>query len=453
MIFNRLLIFIILIHIYVAIPLNASVQFEQIKNRQIAQFELTDIMIDLARQNNIDLLEQWKKLSPKSFENLDFTKAYLLAADRSLDQHKTNQALSFYIKSYQAIEKTHPSKVEAAYKASFFLYAQKKRAEALFYINRSIEELIKVNLKHPLASDIFYFKRRIVWRYFSRLEALPDNAISTVEFDGDDIWIGMWSGGLGRFSRSSSQLDLFNPRNTDLPSFYVRDILVHSDKIWVATHSGLAYYQKSDSSWHVVDRLKNLKLKTIIYNDNFFYVATLFEGVFRSEDGIIWTNIIPSQNVLDLLYVDGELYIATPEKGVFVYKDSKLESFLPDISAKTIIQDENPDFLWIGTYGQGLLKINRKNGKIINKYSFKDINSDYVESLLLLNDKLWVGTLDAGVSIFDIKKNNWNFLGLRDGLPGLDITTITRENDHLWFGTLAGGIGIYLFEEQFPVEE
>ncbi len=424
----------------------SAVTFEQIKNRQIVQFELTDMMLDLSAQKKIDLLATWVELSPKSFRNLNFSKAYLDAADRLIRRNLTNQALILYIKSYQSIDKETSIKVEAAYRASFFLYAQKKRSEALFYINRAIEELIKLKGEHALAKDIFYLKRRIVWRYLSRLEFLPDNAISTIEFDGDDVWIGMWSGAVSRFSRSTSKLDIFNARNTKLPSDYVRDILVQKDKVWVATHNGLAYYNKKDSKWYNVEAMKNYKLKTISHDGISFYVSTLFKGVFRSKDGNIWENIVPSHSVLDILHVGDDLFIATPERGVLVYRGQKVEHFLPNVSAKTIIRDSNPDVLWIGTYGQGLLKINKNSGKILEEYGAKDIRSDYIESLLLIEDKLWVGTLESGVSIYDIKKKKWTSFGLSDGLPGLDITTITRENQHIWFGTLAGGIGVYLFQ-------
>ena len=424
----------------------AAVTFEQIKNRQIVQFELVDIMLDLSEQQNIDLLTTWIELSPKSFHKLNFSKAYLDAANRMMTRNLTNQSLVLYIKSYQSIDKETVIKVEAAYKASFFLYAQKKRSEALFYINRSIEELAKLKGNHILSKDIFYLKRRVVWRYFSRLEFLPDNAISALEFDGDDVWIGMWSGAVARFSRSMFQLDIFNTRNTKLPSNYARDILVKNNKVWIATHSGLGYYDKSDSQWYSVPAMKNNKLKTISHDGVYYYVSTLFKGVFRSKDGISWENIIPYHSVLDILHVDGDLYIATPEKGVLVYRNGKTESFLPKISAKTIIRDTDPDILWIGTYGQGLLKIHKTTGKILKEYRKTEIKSDYIESLLLMDDKLWVGTLSSGVSIFDMKKKKWTYFGLSDGLPGLDITTITRENDHIWFGTLAGGIGIYLLQ-------
>ena len=422
----------------------SAVTFEQIKNRQIVQFELTDMMLDLSAQKNIDLLATWVELSPKSFRKLNFSKAYLDAADRLIRRNLTNQALILYIKSYQSIDKETSIKVEAAYRVAFFLYTQKKRSEALFYINRAIEELIKLKGEHVLSEDIFYLKRRIVWRYLSRLDALPDNAISAIEFDGDDVWIGMWSGGVSRFSRSTSRLDIFNARNTKLPSNYVRDILVQKDKVWIATHEGLAYYNKTDSKWYNVEAMKNYKLKTVSHDGTYFYVSTLYKGVFRSKDGKTWENIVPSHSVLDILHVGNELFIATPERGVLVYRGQKAESFLPNISAKTIIRDSDPDIIWIGTYGQGLLKVHKDSGKILEEYGTKEMRSDYIESLLLIDDQLWVGTLNSGVSVYDMKKKKWTAFGLTEGLPGLDITTITRENQHIWFGTLAGGLGIYL---------
>ncbi|MGL4560774.1 MAG: hypothetical protein ACRCV0_00595 [Brevinema sp.] len=428
--------------------LNAFVEFHHIKNRKIAQFELTEIMMDLLNRDSLHLLDRWHEISPKSFKGLDFTKAYLLAGDRSLERKDTNNALLFYIRSYQAIDKHYADKVIASYKASFLLYAQKKRPESLFYINRACEQIKTLKETHPFASRIQSLKRRIVWRYFSRLEYLPDNAISAIEFDGDDVWIGMWSGGVARFSRSGSRLDLFNIKNATLPSHYIRDILVQPDKIWVAADRGLTYYQKSTGKWNLVSFFQGLKLKNLIFDGTYIYVASLFRGVFRSADGVTWENIMPKQSVLDLLKIDDDLYIGTAERGVYRYSNSKIEEFLPKISSKTMVADRNNKFLWIGTYGHGLLKVNRHNGKIVQTFSKKELGSDYIESLLVVDDKLWIGTLESGIMIYNLKSKNWESLSLREGLPGLDITTITRENGYLWFGTLAGGIGIYLFQDK-----
>ncbi len=391
------------------------------------------------------MLERWVAVSPSSFKGLNFAKSYIDAGDKMLSLGNTNAAVNAYIKAYQVIDKNYELKVDSAYKASFLLYAQQKRNEALFYINRAVENLARLG-DHPLLKDIFYLKRRIVWRYFSRLDSLPDNAISAVKFDGDDVWIGMWSGGLGRFSRSQSQLDLFNIRNTELPSNYIRDILVMDDKIWIATHEGLAYYQKNDATWHRVDSMQNYKFKTIGFEDGYYYTSTLFNGVFRSADGVEWENIIPKQNVLDIFNSGGDIYVATPESGVLLYRDGALSRFLPGVSAKTIIEDPAGRHIWIGTYGDGLLKVDKRNGAVSERYGSKDISSDYVESLLVIDGKLWIGTLEGGLSIYSTDTKKWEKFILQDGLPGLDITVLTQENDHVWMGTLAGGIGIYKFQ-------
>lgn len=424
-----------------------DVTLESIKGRQVAPFELTDIIFNLSLDNKIDSVDRWRALCPMSFKDLNFTMSYVQAGDRLLGLNKTNQAIRSYIKAFQQIDKEVDLKIEAAFRSSMLLYAQQKRTEALFYINRAVELLAKHNkVTHKLAKDIFYLKRRIVWRYFSRIDSLPDNAISSIEFDGDDVWIGMWSGGVGRFSRSESVLDLFNVNNTALPSNYVRDILVMEDRVWIATHCGLAYYHKNTSTWHSIASMKKYKFKTIIYNNGYYYLSTIFNGVFRSQDGEVWENIVPHQNVLDILFVNNGLYIATSDKGVYLYKNEELTQFLPGVSAKTIIVDKDPKYLWIGTYGQGLLKVEHESAEIVQSFGKKQLDSDYIESLLFVDNELWVGTLEAGLSMYTPEKNKWFRLGLSEGLPGLDITTLTRENDYVWLGTLAGGIGIYQFQ-------
>ncbi|MGL4394398.1 MAG: ligand-binding sensor domain-containing protein [Brevinema sp.] len=427
----------------------ANVEFQHIKNRRVAQFELTEIILNLSSRDSLYLLDRWREISPRSFRGLDFTKAYLVAADRVLENQNTNTALQFYIKSYQALDKNYFDKVVSAYKASLILYAQKKRPEALFYIKRATSQLKHFKKEpHPFQYKIASLKRRIVWRYFSRLEYLPDNAISAITFDGDDVWIGMWSGGVARFSRSSSQLDLFHVRNAAIPSNYIRDILVQGDKVWVTTDRGMSFYQKTTGTWNKVSFFNGYKLKRLIYDGQHIYVATLFRGVFRSADGVNWQNVIPKQSVLDLLKIDDELYIATPERGVYRMVNGVTEQFLPEISAKTIVTDINPKFLWIGTYGQGLLRVNRATGKIVQTFTREQLGSDYIESLLVVDKKLWIGTLESGVKVYDPRSKDWESISLREGLPGLDITTITKENDYIWFGTLAGGIGIYLFQDK-----
>lgn len=428
-------------------PFIGAVSFEDIKNRDIRFYELVDIMVDLGGRGELPLMERWRNLSPKSFKGVDFTRAYSLAAERLLREGITNAALDAYTRAYQQIGK-HKEKEKAAYMTAFLLYAADKRAEALFYINRAVEQSEKDS---PLEKNIASLKRRVVWSYFSRFDNLPDNAISSIAFDGDDVWIGMWSGGIARYTRSASEIETFTPKNTVLPSFYIRDILVQKDKVWVGSHPGLSVYDKKTGKWNSFPEFSNISVKRLIDDGNNIYASTLYKGVYQSEDrGRSWKNIINDKTVLDLFKNGDKLFIATADQGVYLYENGQLSRFLPDVAAKSIIIDETGNRLWVGSYGQGLFSVNIDTGKVLKTYGVAELGSDYIETLLYVDGILWVGTLDKGALYFDGKK--WTSLGLRDGLPGLELTTITREKEHLWFGTLAGGIGIYLFKEIAPPE-
>lgn len=426
------------------LPAHAAVTFEDIKNRQVRQYELTEIIIQLG--DGISLLDRWRALSPRSFRSLDFTQAYMLAGDRLLNEAQTNQALLSYVRAYQNIG-AHPEKERAAYLASFLLYAGDKRPEALFYANRAVELTSKAS---PFFAKIYDLKRRIVWRYFSRLDNLPDNAISAVSFDGDDVWIGTWSGGLVRYTRSSAMISIYNPTNSKLPSFFIRDVLVRPDRVWVGMHSGLALFDKKTASWQSFPQFSKFSFKRLIADENgTIYAATLYNGVYAStNEGASWKNIVPQKTVLDLAISGGKLYIATAEQGVYVFENGELSSLLPKITAKSLLPEGGK--LWVGSYGDGLLSLDIASGRVLKTYGEAELGSVHIENLCMVDDMLWVGLLDRGAVRFDGRR--WVRFGLRDGLPGLELTTITREKEYLWFGTLAGGLGVYLFKEIAPPE-
>ncbi|MGL5254996.1 MAG: hypothetical protein ACRC9L_08405 [Brevinema sp.] len=424
-----------------------SLTFNDIKGRVIRQYELADIMMDLGLKNDLASIERWKMLSPSSFKGLDFTRAYMLAADRHLQDSQTNLAMDAYVRAYQQIGK-HAEKPRAAFMASFLLYATDKRAEALFYINRALEIVGKDADFENKMNDL---KRRITWRYFSRMDNLPDNAVSVIAFDGDDVWIGMWSGGLARYTRSAGVIDIFTPKNTELPSPFVRDILVKPDIVWIAMHSGLAYFNKQQNTWRVIPEFTRLSVKRLIEVNGTIYAATLYRGVFASTNGgASWQNIVPNKTVLDIAHTEGKLFIATAEQGVFIHENGSTKALIGEnLSVKSFFVDTNST-IWMGTYGKGLFHINVKDGRIIKQYRENDLGSDYIETLVRVDGVLWAGTLDAGAAYLEGRK--WKRLGLRQGLPGTALTTIVREGEHLWFGTLSGGIGIYLFKELNPPE-
>ncbi len=103
------------------------------------------------------------------------------------------------------------------------------------------------------------------------------------------------------------------------------------------------------------------------------------------------------------------------------------------------------DILWVGTFGGGLKRINKKSGEIINyKFSLKDssgISSNFIRSLYIAPQDpsvLWVGT-ENGLNAFLINENKFIRYTVSDGLPDEVIYAIAGDKKgNIWFSTNNG---------------
>ncbi len=102
------------------------------------------------------------------------------------------------------------------------------------------------------------------------------------------------------------------------------------------------------------------------------------------------------------------------------------------------------DVVWCATGEAGLLQFDRVT------HQFKSITrepgtiaSNHLTSLAFDRvGRLWVGTLESGVSRLTADGGTWELVNAFDGLPGDSVTTITVAGDTLWIGT-RGGIALW----------
>jgi ligand-binding sensor domain-containing protein len=145
---------------------------------------------------------------------------------------------------------------------------------------------------------------------------------------------------------------------------------------------------------------------------------------------------------------DGHVWFGTQEKGVCRYDGYKYTYYtdmgLDSAAVRTLFQD-HAGVIWAGNNGAGLFRFNGKefenfsdqmglgNRDFLNKLKGKEgtlarpwsINEDP-------NGMLWIGTIDAGVWLYDgkVMKNYTT----KDGLPGNSIWKIFKDNKgELWF--------------------
>lgn len=156
-----------------------------------------------------------------------------------------------------------------------------------------------------------------------------------------------------------------------------------------------------------------------------------------------------------------DIFIGTEGSGINILdtktgKPVKLE--VPDKYPKfkavySIYFTNNDSLLWVGTSGHGLIKMNisKENGKYkvngFRQYTSSDknnsLNNDVVYAITSSSDDryLWFGTRGGGLNRIDIQNNEINSLEDIDSnilLTNNDVLSLLCENNNLWIGTSYG---------------
>lgn len=423
-----------------------SVELDELRNREITFEELKLVIEQNVLHDDLDELDRWKRVHPDSFTNVNIGEAYYEVGLDYYDGGSYYLALSAFLGGFNVFE-SHDYKDDCAYYIAKIFYNQYERDNALFYINRCMEMIDEEDDLYTKAKSM---KRRIRWSYISIWEGLPDNSISDIEFDGDDIWLGLWSAGAGRYTTSSEIITLFDASGTDLISDYIRDICVVGNIVWVGTYDGLCFYDKRDSTWSRAESpLKYAIVKRVKLIDLRVYISVLYKGLYIQDIGDDGYTLFfnKSKNVTDVYEIEDKIYIGTLDDGVYILDpDGSVTAHLLEgeaVKAMAEIEDE----LWVGIYGGGVARIDPETESIASTITEEDgLSSDFVESFAIVRNRILIGTLGGGVTIYNQVSDEFSYLGILDGLPSMDVVTIEVEDEQIWFGTLSGGIGILLTE-------
>jgi len=173
-------------------------------------------------------------------------------------------------------------------------------------------------------------------------------------------------------------------------------------------------------SWHFGDggtsSKKNVKH---IYNSSGEYTVWLN---IMDETGNVWH----STKQISIL------------SNAFDFRNTNIHTHtFTDHITSIIIDQQNPNVLWVGTTG-GLVKFNRQTGE--RKIFTNELPSLYVTSLLISNDQsLWISTY-GGLTCFDTVNNEWHtYTRSNSLLPANSILDIIQSKDSaIWIATKFG---------------
>ena len=177
-----------------------------------------------------------------------------------------------------------------------------------------------------------YDKRTRTFKSWTEKEGLPWRVVSALDVNPKtgEVWVGMFGGGLARFS--AGRFDHFNQMNSGLVNDVVYGVAIEHDNVWAATTAGASRYDTVKDKWTIFTE-KNAPMEEIwnygvCYNDGMVYLAVWGSGIleytvatgqwkdYLDPDGEMEIVLYRDQGIVHVIttgasYVDKVLWVST----------------------------------------------------------------------------------------------------------------------------------------------
>jgi signal transduction histidine kinase/ligand-binding sensor domain-containing protein/CheY-like chemotaxis protein/AraC-like DNA-binding protein len=325
-------------------------------------------------------------------------------------------------------------------------------------------------------------------RFYSKKNnpnSLSDNliwGITESAKDKNEFWIGT-ANGLTVFNSASmkfKRIEIPNPYQIQFGTgagMVIEEIINEEQIVWINSFAGLLRYNVSKNSFEriLADSKNPTGLSTNqinkIYKDRsgVLWVATnkgisyfsqkqsKFNNSFAKNDIQFTSSQLEKLSVNSIAKTyDGNLYIGT-DKGLFYSVNQNGKTLLlkhPKLSSMNIwslVMGKN-DELWIGTYGDGLFRLDLKNNNLTEqnflKNRIRSSSQNFIKSLFVDNNNLWVGYWGIGLSRLNLSTLEFTYWNHNeDNINSLshDDVWITYQDrrSRIWIGTNGGGLNYF----------
>lgn len=241
--------------------------------------------------------------------------------------------------------------------------------------------------------------------------------------ENDSLLLLGTTDGLFIYNIFNNKIEKFTGKNSQLSSSAVYVIFKDSkERIWVGTKNGLNLFDLNKKIFNPFLFKSNLISEA--------HVNTIY-SITESTKGEL---LIGTVNGLIIFNPESKKYTQHTFKSNI---KSESESFI-----LSLFVDNN--FLWAGTNGEGLLKIN------LNDMSFKrfvveegNINSlSHNKVMGLYKDKenrMWIATLGGGINLLESDEKTFRHFNINNGLPNNSIYGFVEDdNNNLWISSNNG---------------
>ncbi len=301
---------------------------------------------------------------------------------------------------------------------------------------------------------------------------LPTNSISTISVDkANNIWIGTWGKGL-LFYPEKDYLQNNKHFQTYTSKDGLQDSLINTiycdnkGNIWVGTvEGGVSKYITSPSKkrgfFRSITKRNGLSdnYVGVIYQDKEgnYWFGTNGGGVcqfrdesfelYSSNEGLIDDKVwCIEEDILGNYWIGSEKGLTKlipaddPNQKLRFQAFEKLNG--EKIGTVFDIVSDPRGYVWVGTSGNGLFRVDVKTNRAIHVDSRKGLPSDFITALNMDSlGNLWCGTLFEGIIKYQPATGKFENYTTKDGISGNKIISIFRDrNGTLWFGTDYNGI-------------
>ena len=261
---------------------------------------------------------------------------------------------------------------------------------------------------------------------------LDDNNIHALCIDGNNLWIGTYTGGVYVLDINTGKQRNYLTVKGDENSLYDNSsYAIFKDShanIWVTTVDGITLYQPKTDNFKRIKFIGDIIVDIDEDKNGHLWFSTQGKGIFRfdTKSGK-WRNYASPElpdNIVNCIHIDKDnnIWVAT-NNGLLRYNNAKDIFEIVDIGEQTFVEGivEDEGVLWITTY-KGLIKyVEGEQPTIFNTNDGLNSNQFLSNAAILASDgQVYVGTVNGFNTFYpyQIKKNT---VAPRTVITGLEV--------------------------------
>jgi ligand-binding sensor domain-containing protein len=300
-------------------------------------------------------------------------------------------------------------------------------------------------------------------------KGLPDNIVLSMVSDGDNtMWAGMQDGGICKIDVKTSKIERI-PGVEDSSTGPVNDLVIAGHRLWAASETGgiISLDPRSPSLISKFTRIvgkdyvKMNKVLLDIHDNIWFLTGNALIRTTGEKLEFLSSDLNPAFSNIKSIITGrkGDLWFSN-DKGLYHLLPGNKGNTQPELfishskypgSHIISLYEDRDGFVWAGTFGNGLFRLDTRNGKIHHYTEHDGLANNNVLSITGVGNEVWLATLggvsrcplpvagktDSPVLVFE------NFAA-GSGLGNNFIYSVFADSkNRVWFATDGKGITVY----------